>query len=143
MTQLGEGMFDQAEQLKQRAKQFAIRVVTLFRCLPKSEEARIIGRQLLRSGTSVAANYRACCRSRSKSEFVAKIGVVVEETDEAVFWLELLSETGIIPAQRLADLLKEANELLAIFGASQYTASVALNRTRTAGKRNAAPSSSQ
>lgn len=131
-------MLDKAEELKQRAKGFAIRIVNLFRCLPKSEEARIIGRQLLRSGTSVAANYRASCRSRSKSEFIAKIGVVVEETDETVFWLELLCETGILPAQRLTDLLKEANELLAIFAASQYTARAALNRTGTTGKRNAA-----
>ena len=72
----------QAEELKKRTKQFAIRIVKLFRSLPRSEEARIIGRQMLRSGTSVAANYRAVCRSRSKAEFIAKIGVVVEETDD-------------------------------------------------------------
>ena len=71
--------------LKDRTKQFAIRIVKLFRSLPKTEEAKIIGRQLLRSGTSVAANYRAVCHARSKAEFIAKIGVVVEEADETVF----------------------------------------------------------
>ncbi len=112
----------QHEELKHRTKAFAIRIVKLFRSLPKSEEARIIGRQVLRSGTSVAANYRAVCRARSRAEFISKIGVVVEEADETVFWLELLIETNIVPANKLADLLKEANELLAIFAASQRTA---------------------
>jgi four helix bundle protein len=86
----------QASILQGRTKQFAIRIVKLFRSLPKTEEARVIGRQVLRSGTSVAANYRAVCRSRSKAEFIAKVGVVVEEADETVFWLELLGETGIV-----------------------------------------------
>ncbi len=81
-----------------------------------------MGRQLLRCGTSVAANYRAVCRARSKAEFVAKIGVVVEEIDETVFWLEMLVEAGIVRANRMEPLLKEANELLAIFAASQRTA---------------------
>ena len=111
----------QAEELKKRTKQFAIRIIKLFRSLPRSEEARIIGRQMLRSGTSVA-NYRAVCRSRSKAEFIAKIGVVVEEADETVLWLELLVDTTIMPATRMAKLLVEANELLAIFAASQHTA---------------------
>ena len=112
----------QAEQLRERAKQFAIRVVRLFRSLPKTEEARIIGKQALRSGTSVAANYRAVCRARSKAEFVARIGIVVEEADEAVFWLELLVETGVVSQTRMDGLPAEANELLAIFAASQRTA---------------------
>ena len=112
----------QHEELKHRTKAFAIRIVKLFRSLPKTEEARIIGRQVLRSGTSVAANYRAGCRARSKAEFISKIGVVVEEADETVCWLEMLIETKIVSAQKLADLLKEANELLAIFAASQRTA---------------------
>jgi four helix bundle protein len=112
----------QAQELKERTKQFAIRVVRLFRSLPKTEEARIVGKQALRSGTSVAANYRAVCRARSKAEFVAKIGVVVEEADETVFWLELLVETGIVAQARMDGLLTEANELLAIFAASQRTA---------------------
>ena len=81
-----------------------------------------MGRQLLRSGTAVAANYRAVCRARSKAEFVAKIGIVLEEADETVFWLEMLVEAGIVRSERMEPLLKEANELLAIFAASQRTA---------------------
>jgi four helix bundle protein len=112
----------QSQELKDRTKRFATRIVKLFRALPKTDEARIIGRQVLRSGTSVAANYRAVCRSRSKAEFIAKIGVVVEEADETVFWLELLIDTGIVQQKLMDNLLTEANELLAIFAASQYTA---------------------
>jgi four helix bundle protein len=111
-----------AEQLKNRTKQFAIRIVKLFRSLPRTEDARIMGKQILRSGTSVAANYRAVCRARSKAEFVAKIGVVVEEADETVFWLELLVETEIVRESKMKSLLLEVNEFLAIFAASQYTA---------------------
>ena len=112
----------QPEQLKARTKQFAIRIVRVFKSLPKNDEARIIGKQLLRSGTSVAANYRAVCRSRSKAEFISKMSAVVEEADETAFWLELLIETSIIAEARLRDLLTEANELLAIFAASLWTA---------------------
>jgi|SRR5882724_2141812 len=111
-----------AEELKNRSKQFAIRIVKLFRSLPRAEEARIIGKQMLRSGTSVAVNYRAVCRARSKAEFIAKIGVVVEEADETVLWLELLVDTDIVRESRMTSLLAEANELLAIFAASQHTA---------------------
>jgi four helix bundle protein len=82
-----------SEELRIRTKSFAVRIVKLFRSLPRTEEARVIGRQLLRSGTSVAANYRAVCRSRSRAEFIAKVGVVVEEADETVLWLELLVDT--------------------------------------------------
>lgn len=112
----------QAEELKKRTKLFAIRIVKLFRSLPRSEEARIIGKQMLRSGTSVAANYRAVCRSRSKAEFIAKIGVVVEKADETVLWLELLVDTQIVLENKMAKLILETNELLAIFAASQHTA---------------------
>lgn len=105
-----------------RTKKFAIRIVRFFRSLTKTEEGRILGRQLLRSGTSVAANYRAACRARSRAEFIAKMGTVVEEADESVFWLELLSESGVTPASATAELLAEANELLAIFAASHQTA---------------------
>jgi four helix bundle protein len=114
-------MNEQAELLKKRTKRFAIEIVRLFRTLPGTDEARVIGRQLLRSGTSVAANYRAVCRARSRPDFVSKIGVVVEEMDETVFWLEMLSDTGIVPVQRLTSLNKEAGELFAIFTASQLT----------------------
>lgn len=112
----------QSEELKKRTKRFAIRIVKMFRCLPKTEEAKIIGRQVLRSGTSVAANYRAVCRARSTAEFIAKMGIVVEEADETVFWLELLVETEIVPEVKMKELLLEANEILAIFAASQRTA---------------------
>lgn len=118
----GGSSLSRSEQLKLRTKRFALRVIRLFRALPKNEDARIIGRQLLRSGTSVGANYRAACRARSRREFVAKMGVVVEEADESVYWLELLAESGIVPARRLEELLEENNQLLAIFAASRQTA---------------------
>ena len=113
---------DRAKALQDRTKEFAIRVVRMFRSLPKTDEARILGKQVLRSATSVAANYRAACRSRSKAEFTSKMGVVVEETDETVFWLELLVETGVVPMSKMEGLVSEANELLAIFAASRRTA---------------------
>jgi four helix bundle protein len=111
-----------SDELKARTKQFAIRTVKMYRALPKTRDAQVLGGQALRSGTSVAANYRAVCRARSKAEFVAKLGVVVEEADETVFWLELLVETGIVKPGKMQKLLAEANELLAIFAASQHTA---------------------
>jgi four helix bundle protein len=90
--------------------------------LPKTAEAQILGKQLLRSGTSVGANYRAAGRSRSKAEFIARVGIVVEEADETVFWLELLHEGGIVKAERLQELMQEANELAAIFASAHQTA---------------------
>jgi four helix bundle protein len=108
--------------LKDRTKQFALRMMRLYSALPRREEARIIGRQMLRSGTSVGANYRAACRARSKAEFVAKLGLVLEEADETVFWLELLQESSLISAQKLAPLVQEARELTAIFVTSVCTA---------------------
>lgn len=110
-----------AAELKDRTKRFAIRIVKLFRSLPHTPDAQTLGRQVLRSGTSVAANYRAVCRARSKAEFIAKMGIVLEEADETVFWLELLSETDVLRPARTDDLLKEANELVAVFGASLRT----------------------
>ncbi|MGA2986262.1 MAG: four helix bundle protein [Terriglobia bacterium] len=110
------------EALKQRTKQFALRILHLFQSLPKNEEGRIIGRQLLRTGTAVAANYRAVGRARSRAEFIAKMGIVAEETDEVAFWLELIADGRSLPSPRLADLQKDANELLPIFAASQQTA---------------------
>jgi four helix bundle protein len=108
--------------LKDRTKQFALRMMRLYSALPRREEARIIGRQMLRSGTSVGANYRAACRARSKAEFVAKLGLVLEEADETVFWLELLQESSLMSAQKLAPLVQEARELTAIFVTSVCTA---------------------
>jgi four helix bundle protein len=115
-------MPSQPEELRERTKQFAIRIVKMFRSLPRTEEARVLGRQVLRSGTSVAANYRAVCRSRSRADFVSKLAVVTEEIDETAFWLELLVETGIVPKPKMENLLQEANELVRIFGSSVRTA---------------------
>lgn len=110
------------EQLRDRTKKFALRIIRLFRSFPHSSETQVLGKQLLRSGTSVGANYRAAGRARSRAEFVSKIGIVVEEADETVFWLECLSESGIVKKELLDELLSEANELVAIFAASQRTA---------------------
>ncbi|MGZ4876128.1 MAG: four helix bundle protein, partial [Candidatus Angelobacter sp.] len=83
--------------------------------LPKSTEAQVMGKQLLRSGTSVAANYRAVCRARSAAEFVARMGIVAEEADESVLWIELLEETETLSSEKLRDIKREARELAAIF----------------------------
>ena len=98
---------EKADALRDRTKQFAIRVVSVSQSLPRSREGDVVGRQLLRSGTAVGANYRAVCRARSKAEFVAKMGIVMEEADETVFWLELLVDTGLLPEARLVLLLKK------------------------------------
>jgi four helix bundle protein len=113
---------NQSEQLRERTKSFALRIVKLFRALSKSTEAQVIGKQLLRCGTSVAANYRAACRARSRAEFIAKLGMVVEEVDESVLWIEMLIDLGIIKKERTAQLLDEARQLTAIFTASKQTA---------------------
>jgi four helix bundle protein len=109
-----------AETLKKR-KNFAIRIVKLYRALPNTGEAKVIGNQFIRSGTAIAANYRASCRARSIAEFIAKIGVVVEEADETVFWLEMLVDCEIFPESKMKGMIQEGNELLAIFAASQTT----------------------
>jgi four helix bundle protein len=113
---------DQAKLLQDRTKKFAIRVIKAFARLPRDEAARIIGRQFLRSGTSVAANYRAACRARSAADFVSKISVVAEEADETLFWLELLTEAELITKRLLEALMLECNEVLKIFSASLATA---------------------
>jgi len=110
------------DKLKLRTKRFALSLIRVFRGLPKTDEARLIGKQLIRSATSVAANYRAAGRARSRAEFIAKIGTVVEEADETVFWIEMLTEAEIVTPAATRDRLGEANELLAIFAASQRTA---------------------
>lgn len=110
-----------AKDLQKRTKEFAIDIIRFSRRLPKTEDARVLGRQILRSGTSIAANYRAACRARSRAEFAAKISIVVEEADETAFWLELLVEADIVSEEMAHDLAKEANELLAIFVASRKT----------------------
>jgi four helix bundle protein len=110
------------EELRDRTKKFAIRIVGVYRALPFKTDAQVLGKQLIRSGTGVAANYRAACRSRSRAEWIAKIGIVVEEAGETVFWLEMLSECDIVPTRKLVPLMAESRELSAIFTASQYTA---------------------
>ena len=115
-------MRSKPEELRDRTKVFALRIIRLFRSLPYKTDTYVLGKQLLRCGTSVAANYRAVCRARSKAEFIARIAIVAEEADEAVLWLELLTESGIVKAELTADLLKEAKELTAILTASQQTA---------------------
>ena len=115
-------MVSKHDVLRNRAHQFAVKIVGLFQKLPKSEEARIIGKQLIRSAMSVAANYRAAGRSRSQAEFVSKMGIVVEEADETVFWVELLGDTKIVSKEALREFDRESRELLAIFAASYHTA---------------------
>jgi len=109
-------------ELKARTKKFAIRVIRMFKALPNKPAEQVIGKQALRAGTGMAANYRAACRARSKAEFTAKIGVVSEEADEVVYWLELLVDSGLVKAGLMDSLLKEARELSAIFTASYNTA---------------------
>ena len=108
--------------LKQRTRIFALRIIKLVESLPKSQTARIIGDQLIRSGTSVAANYRSSCRARSNADFIAKMGIVEEETDESVFWIEMLVDTNLVKLTLVEELLDEGNQLTAIFVSSINTA---------------------
>ena len=110
------------EELRKRTKTFAIDVIRFCRRLPRTDEARVISWQLLRAGTAVGANYRAVCRFRSDKDFISKLGVVIEEADEAAFWLELLSDAGIVTAPATKILYREADELIRIFVASRETA---------------------
>jgi four helix bundle protein len=110
------------EELKKRTKQFALMIIKLVENLPNSLVGRTIGNQIIRSGTSVAANYRAACRARSNADFISKITIVEEECDETLFWLELVLEAGLFKKEELQDVLKEADELTAIFTASGKTA---------------------
>lgn len=103
-----------AEDLRDRTKQNALRIIKLFGALPKTTEGQVIGKQLLRSGTAVGANYREAYRARSDAEFIAKLGVCLQELEETMYWLELLSEAGIFTQKRLADLMDETDQLIAI-----------------------------
>ena len=117
------------DDLKQRTQGFALRVIRLAESLPKALGASVIGRQLLRAGTSVGANYRAACRARSKADFISKMGIVEEEADESVYWMELLAEARLVSREKLAPLIEEANELVAIMVAS-------INTTRKGRRKN-------
>jgi len=109
-------------QLKERTRKFALRVLKLVGALPRTIEGRAIVAQLVRSGTSVGANYKAACRGRSKAEFISKLGTVEEEADESAYWMELIIEAGLLPTTRVAALHQEANELTAIMAASRISA---------------------
>jgi four helix bundle protein len=117
-----------------RTKQFALRIMKLVGALPKSVQGRAIAAQLMRSGTSVAANYRAACKARSKPEFISKLGTVEEEADESAFWLELIVEGGLLEEKRIRPLLTEAGELVAITASSKKTAARSLARSQIASR---------
>jgi len=107
------------ENLKKRAKEFVLRATKLYKSLPNTGDAKIFGNQFLRSASSFAANYRAACRARSQREFFAKMSIVVEEIDETLFWLEIITETGIFSLTKTKPLMEEANELLAIMSSAR------------------------
>lgn len=119
---------DFAEAIRARTKKFVVDNIKFYRTLPKTEEAKIIGRQLLRSSSSVGANYRAACRARSQAEFHAKLSIVVEEADESVFWMEILIEAEVVQKSALAYLSDEANQILRIASASRKTVSTKNNK---------------
>ncbi len=107
--------------LRERTKKFALRIIKVYQSLPKTGEAQILGKQVLRSGTSVGAQYREACRAKSPADFVNMMGGALKELDETAFWLELLVEGGIVSAAKLEDLQKETDELIAIFVSSINT----------------------
>ena len=110
------------DELKLRTKQFAINIIKLVEDLPNTKAGNTIGNQIIRSGTSVAANYRSACRARSNADFISKITIVEEECDETLFWIELIMDSGLLKKDRLTDMIREANELTAIFTATGRTA---------------------
>lgn len=112
----------EGEDLRRRTKQYALRILRLVKALPNTAEGRTIRNQLIRSGTSVGANYRAVCRARSSAEFISKLGIVIEEADESAFWLELIIETKILKNNLVEPLLKETNEITAIMVSSSKSA---------------------
>ncbi len=110
------------ENLKERTKQFALQIIKFVERLPKTNTTRVIGGQLVKSGTSVGANYRASCRARSTADFIAKMGIVEEEADECLYWLELLVAAGLVTLEEASPLMDEANQLLSIAVSSIKTA---------------------
>jgi len=110
------------EQMKVKTKDFAKKVISLCRQLPATREGRLVEGQFFRSGTSVGANYRAACRARSKADFISKLSIVLEETDESLYWMEILDESQIVNPKLLTNLITEAKELIAIFVSSLNTA---------------------
>jgi len=120
-----------AEELKKRTKQFGLRVLKLVAALPNTIAGRAIGGQLVRSGTSVGANYRAACRGRSKAEFVAKLGIAEEEADKSGYWMEMIIEGELLKPKLVQSLLTEANDLTKIFARSRISASRALKNSKS------------
>jgi four helix bundle protein len=121
-SEINNGFFMNADILKRRTMLLGIEAIKFAESLPESSTARIIRNQLIRCGTSVGANYRASCRAKSPADFIAKMGIVEEETDEVLYWLELLTEIGLVSPEKTGQLSKEANEILAIVVASIKTA---------------------
>jgi four helix bundle protein len=111
-----------ANEMKRRTRAFALTVIRLVEGLPNTQTARVIGNQLLRCGTSVGANYRASCRAKSQADFIAKMGIVEEEADETIYWMEPLIEAGLLQRSDLTELLDEANQIVAIIVSSIRTA---------------------
>ena len=111
-----------ADELRARTRAFSLRVIKLVQSLPKSYVSEVLGKQVLRSSTSVAANYRAACRAQTKPLFISKLSIVVEEADESVFWLELIRDAELVKPDMLADLLDEAEQIMKIMSASRKTA---------------------
>lgn len=111
-----------AEELKARTKKFALSVMTLIDVLPNTVKGRVVAHQLMKAATSVGANYRAACRGRSQAEFISKLSIVLEESDECCYWLELIMEGGLISAEDVEEIYQEADEITAIMTASHKTA---------------------
>jgi len=109
------------QEFKNRTKQYALRIIRLTEALPRGRLASVIGRQLLRSGTSVGANYRAACRGKSRAGVIAKLAIVEEEADECLYWMELLIDSGLVPEHRITDLMQEGDEIVAMTVASIKT----------------------
>ena len=116
------------DELKKRTKKFALDAIKLCDTLPHTRAGNVIASQLMRSATSVGANYRAVCRARSKRDFVSKLGITLEETDESIYWMEILIESGMKTEQHVSALMKEGDELAAIFNASLHTARGQINQ---------------
>ncbi len=119
---LSMGNVMNADDLKRRTKVFALRIIKLVESLPPGRAADVIGRQLVKCGTSVGANYRAGCRAKSRADFIAKLGIVEEEADESIFWMEMLLESGLKREEQVENLIAEADQLVSIFVSSINTA---------------------
>lgn len=124
--------FEFGEQFKARTKAFALRIIRLYKVLPATVVEQVVGKQLLRAATSVAANYRAACRARSAKEFAAKVGVCLEEADESLFWLEIMSEAELVSAERSADLRQEAEEIVSVLAKIRKSAHATAERKQRA-----------